>query len=225
MPHEEIIKPAGPPPPPQLSPTESASPAPEAPQAPRNARLVESASPAQSVSPAESAIHLWQSLTELKGGNLHLPNAYIDDLCPHLDPSEQAVYNQLYRLSWGYGNPSCRIALPNLAKRAGMKPTATHEAVKRLEKKGMIEKRSLVLGKGKEQGVEFWLPLPASLAESIRLARSARHAKSEPIKEKEIKKDSKGEVATLCEKCKETGGFLYPNGIGGGGVVKCKHGG
>lgn len=209
------------------SPAESASPAPEALQAPQNASLAQSAGLVENARHAKSTVHLWEGLREIKRGSLHLPNSYVDDLCPHIDPAEQAVYMQLYRLSWGYGNPSCRISLPNLAKRAGMKPTATHQAVKRLEQKGMLEKRAIVLGKGKEQGVEFWLSLPASLAESIRLARSARLAESEPIKEKNIKKDSKGEKASPnfqnCPDCSGTGFHYVDESDRSKGVEKCSH--
>jgi hypothetical protein len=108
-----------------------------------------------------------------------------------------------------------------------MKPTATHQAVKRLEQKGMVEKRAVVLGKGKEQGIEFWLSLPASLAESIRLARSARLADSEPIKESIKKKDLKGESATPniqnCPDCSGTGFHYVDEMDRGKGVEKCSH--
>src|SRR5205814_1072098 len=69
--------------------------------------------------------------------------------------------------------------------------TAVHKAIKRLASKGMVEKRAVTLGKGKDQGVEYWVPLPARLAEDVRLARSTRLAQSASNKEKALKENFK----------------------------------
>jgi hypothetical protein len=53
------------------------------------------------------------------------------------------------------------------------------------------------LGKGKDQGSEFWLPLPTRLAEDIRLARSTRLAPCVSNKEKALKENNKKEINRL----------------------------
>jgi hypothetical protein len=139
----------------------------------------------------EKTVDLWAGIGELHTGYLRLYGVIVEKLYRHLDPFEQAVYTQLYALSWGFGNPSCRVSWPKLAERAGMKQTAAFNAVKRLISKGMVHKGTPTLGKGKEQGGEFWLPLPERLAEDVRLARGTRLTPNASIKEKNKKKDSK----------------------------------
>lgn len=176
---------------PEIRHTESASLAPEATLALRDASLASNVSLVDGVELAEKSLDLWAGVGELHTGYLRFYGVIVDRLYRHLDPMEQAVYTQLYALSWGYGNPSCRVSLPRLAERAGMGQTAAHKAVKRLASKGMVEKREVTLGKGKDQGVEYWLPLPARLVEDIRLARGARHVAGTTNKEKELKGKSK----------------------------------
>ena len=84
-------------------------------------------SPSQSAGHDEKTIDLWASITDLHTGYLRLYGVIVEKIYRHLDPTEQAVYTQLYALSWGYGNPSCRVSLPRLAERAGMGQTAAHK--------------------------------------------------------------------------------------------------
>lgn len=205
------------------SPAEITSPAPTPPQALRNTSLVESTSPAESASPVESIMDIWASFTDWKDGHLQLPNMIALVLYRHLDPAERAIYQELYQLSWGFGNSTCKVSLPRLAERAGMKQTAAHQAIKRLTGKGLVIKSQMIFGKGKEQGIEYSLPLPTRLAESVRLARSTSPAENVNNKIKALKEiNKKGSKIIYCEKCKDSGGFTYPDGPQGG-VVKCKH--
>lgn len=114
-----------------------------------------------------------------------------------LDPIEQAVYTQLFRLTHGFSKPTCIISLPRLAERANIGTTATHGAVKRLVSKGLVEKRTRIVGKGKEQGIEFSLPLPVRLTRDVRLTPNASLTFNEPIKENTIK-DTHNTEAGVC---------------------------
>jgi hypothetical protein len=78
-----------------------------------------------------------------------------------------------------------------------MGQTAAFNAVKRLVGKGMVEKHAPTLGKGKDQGGEFWLPLPARLADDIRLVRGTRLARGVSNKEKALKENNKKGINRL----------------------------
>ena len=206
-----------------ISPTEITSPVLTPPLALQTTSPVKSTSLAEYASPVESTMDIWASFTDWKDGHLQLPNMIALVLYRHLDPAERAIYQELYQLSWGFGNPTCKVSLTRLAERAGMKQTAAHQAVKRLAAKGLVIKSQMIFGKGLEQGIEYSLPLPTRLVESIRLARSTSPAENVNNKIKALKEINKKESEiSHCEKCKDSGGFIYPNGPQGG-VVKCKH--
>jgi predicted transcriptional regulator len=161
-----------------VSPPESTSLAETPPLALRDESLVESVSPVESTSLMESTVDFWAALTEWKEGFQQIPNMVALVLYRHLNPAERAVYGELFQLSWGFGNRTCKVSLPRLAERSGMKQTATHEAVKRLVSKGLVLKSQMDFGKGKDQGIIYSLPLPARLVESIRLTRNTSPTKS-----------------------------------------------
>ncbi len=126
---------------------------------------------------------LMDSLPETAGFT-KLHHQIVDHLYSQLSAKEQIVHLQLYRLSWGSGRPNCFISLPKLARRSNLSARSTADAVSLLESKGLIRKGAAITGKGKEQGIEYWvIPAPA-LARTARLAfpasqaRSARPAKS-----------------------------------------------
>lgn len=119
------------------------------------------------------SINLWQSVPEIKG-HLRWPHAVTDSLFKLLDVPERVVYEQLFRLSWGFGKDSCTIGLQKLATRSGLKTTATHAAVARLAKKGLILKMAATFGKNKEQGITYRLPLPEWLVRNERLTLNER---------------------------------------------------
>ncbi len=117
--------------------------------------------------------NLWASIPSVKG-HTKFYNQIIDYLYSFLDPYEQAVYTQLFRLSWGYGNDKCNIGLPRLAQRANISVTATQQALKRLASKGIVEKTGWTIGRGKDQGSEYRIPLPVNLVTDTSLTDNTR---------------------------------------------------
>jgi hypothetical protein len=75
-----------------------------------------------------------------------------------LKPDEQAVYWQLYRLSWGWGKETCFISNPKLSERSNVPVTSMKRAVAGLISKGVVFKTGHTNGFGKEQGVEYRVP-------------------------------------------------------------------
>lgn len=201
--------------------TETVSLTAEPPLAQRNVSLTDSASPTLSVSPTDNVLHFWEALGDWKRGHLSLPNQIVLVLYRHLDPAEQAVYTQLYAMSWGYGKADCFCNLATLAARCGMGTTATGQAVRRLVSKGLIEKSGVQLGKGYDQGITYRLPLPDRLMESVRLTRSGRLTDSVDKKDLDQKQIKKGIAAGDCPDCNGTF-WIYPDGPEGG-VKKCSH--
>jgi hypothetical protein len=99
-------------------------------------------------------VKLLASLPEVKG-DARLPHKYTDHLCRLLKPDEQAVYLQLYRLSWGWGQETCFISNPRLSERSNVPLSSMKRAVAGLLDKGVIEKTGHKNGYGKDQGVEY----------------------------------------------------------------------
>jgi hypothetical protein len=174
--------------------------------------------------PDRPSVNLWSSLPQVDG-HLRLPNVIIDHLYQLLDLQERSVYEQLYRLSHGYGKSTCKIGYPQLAVRAGMGRTATIQTVERLIKKGLISRVGSDIGGRKEQGSEYWVSAPGSPAPD-----SPGHGSpgDEPNKIKALKeKIKKGSAShqkkdySDCPDCQGTG-MWYPEGYEKG-VAKCKH--
>lgn len=148
----------------------------------QNVGPIESGGPIEFAELDVSAVNLMVSLPQVKG-HLKLWNQFIDHLYAQLEPAEQAVHLQLYRLSWGFDKPTCFIGTPNLARRAGMSRNTAAKAVSGLEKKGLIKKLGMKFGKDSEQGIEYWVrPAPAA-KESGGPTRSGGPTKSGAIKE------------------------------------------
>jgi DNA-binding Lrp family transcriptional regulator len=145
----------------------------------QNARLANSASLAEiaSLPVKEGDVDLMASLPDVAGFTKFF-HQITDFLYPQLSPSEQCVHLQLYRLTWGRGEPFCRISLPRLAERSNMSERTTHDALAKLISKGLIKKGTSVIGKGREQGIEYWVTPAPRLADSARLVKSARLAES-----------------------------------------------
>ena len=87
-----------------------------------------------------------------------------DYLCPQLSPPDQAIYLQLYRLSWGFGRSRCIIGFPKLAARANMSESGARLSTKRLAQKGLIKDVGMIFGKNREQGIEWEVFEPPALA-------------------------------------------------------------
>jgi hypothetical protein len=164
------------------------------------------------------------SMPEIKGDS-RLPHRYTDHLCRLLKPDEQAVFLQLYRLSWGWGKETCFISNPRLSERSNVPLSSMKRAVTGLIGKGIIEKTGQANGYGKEQGVEYrvlnmdWQPNTSSQP------TLSSQPNVGPIKEKLLKENIKREMAPPdyknCPDCQGSG-FWYPSGVEKG-VAKCKH--
>ncbi len=163
---------------------------------------------------------LWSPFREKKG-HLRLPNSAVDGLYSVLDPYEQAVFTQLYRLSHGYGKPTCKIGLPQLARRSNMGKTTTQSTVNRLIGKGLVRKLEYEIGKNREQGTTYWVSSPDSEPGAGSLPGD------DTIKIKALKENSKKGGAherkdySACPDCQGRG-LWWPEGYERG-VAKCRH--
>ena len=114
-----------------------------------------------------SPLNLLASVPDIKG-DARIPHRYSDYLCRMLKPDEQAVYWQLYRLSWGWGKDTCFISNPKLSERSNVPLSSMKRAVVGLVSKGLVEKTGQTNGYGKDQGVEYrlsrldWQPTTSS---------------------------------------------------------------
>jgi hypothetical protein len=192
----------------------------------QNVGPIESGGPIEFAELDVSAINLMASLPPVKG-HLKLWNQFIDHLYAQMEPAEQAVHLQLYRLSWGFDKPTCFIGTPNLARRAGMSRNTAAKAVLGLEKKGLIKKLGMKFGKDSEQGIEYWVrPAPAA-KESGGPIKSVGPTKSGAIKESVVNEKhiqtqtsvsaasrfSLGECRLYADHLKQTGqGITNPGG-------------
>jgi hypothetical protein len=196
--------------------------------APQNASLENLASHAFPASqPFEAVdVNLMASLPDVAGFT-KLFHQLTDHLYPQLSPSEQCVHIQLYRLTWGRGEPFCRISLPRLAERSNMSERTTHDAVAKLINKGLVRKGASIIGKGREQGIEYWVtPAPrlanfTSLENSASLEKSAGPAKSASNKEVKTHKDITQTQASVSvssrfslEECRRYANHLKQTGQG-----------
>jgi DNA-binding Lrp family transcriptional regulator len=130
----------------------------ESSQLPESSQVPESSQPPQD---RHISVNLLASLPEVVG-HLELPHQLVDHLFRLLDPFEQAVYLQLYRLSWGFNKPICSISNPKLAERTGMSESTVKKTLGKLRAKGLIEKLGMELGYGKKQGIDFRVSAPSS---------------------------------------------------------------
>jgi hypothetical protein len=116
-------------------------------------------------------------------GFLRLPNTVVDNVLRLLDTDEQAIYVQMYRLSWGHNKATCFISLPKLAERTNIKMTSLKAALKRLEGRGLITKSDLTLGFGKQQGIKYSVSSPGRQPDSDRQSPRGWQSPADPIKE------------------------------------------
>ncbi len=171
-------------------------------------------------------LNILASLPEQRG-HLEIPYQILDHLDRHLDPYEQAVYKQLYRLSWGFGKNRCRISNPKLAERTNMSEAMVKKVAVKLVSKGLIEKAGSLQGYGKDQGVEYVVNAPSwQLQRSSQLQQSRQpQESSQPQggsnKDKELKEIDKREDAVACPDCYGTN-WWYPQGTDKG-VKRCPH--
>lgn len=191
-----------------------------------SSQLQESSQSETSNQPPLSPSNILASLPEQKG-HLELPYQVLDHLDRHLDPYEQSVYKQLYRLSWGFGKNRCRISNPKLAERTNMSEAMVKRVALKLAGKGLIEKAGSLQGYGKDQGVEYVVHVPTwQLQRSRQLQESrqpqeSRQLQGSSIKDKDLKEIDKREDAVACPDCYGTN-WWYPEGTARG-VKRCLH--
>jgi hypothetical protein len=167
-----------------------------------------------------------QPLKEVKG-YLKLPNTIIDSLLPTLDVYEQAVFVQLYRLSQGFGNYTCKVSLPTLQSRTGVKATSLKQAISRLQARGIVEKISAEIGFGREQGITYWVSQDGRQTYGDWQTQGGSQPSHADNKRKDNSKETnkKGgptpEQIKSCPDCNGVG-MWYPEGPGKG-VARCYH--
>lgn len=118
-------------------------------------------------------VDLMASLPDVKGF-LKIYFQMIDYLYPQLDPFERAVHETLYRLSWGFGKPTCNISYQRIAERTGMSAKSAQRATGRLLQKGLVEKSDRIIGYQKEQGIEWSVVPPPRLVSETRQVKQSR---------------------------------------------------
>jgi hypothetical protein len=189
-------------------------------------QLPGSSQPQSSRQQPQSPLNILGSLPEQRG-HLELPYQILDHLDRHLDPYEQAVYKQLYRLSWGFGKNRCRISNPKLAERTNMSEAMVKKVAGKLVGKGLIEKAGSLQGYGKDQGVEYVVNAPTwQLQRSSQLQQNRQPQESWQLqggsnKEKDLKEIDKRDDAVACPDCYGTN-WWYPQGTEKG-VKRCLH--
>jgi hypothetical protein len=154
--------------------------------------------------PRRALASLMDSLPETAGFT-KLHHQLVDHLYCQLSPKEQVVHIQLYRLSWGRGCPNCLISLPKLARRSNLSPRSISAAINLLESKGLIRRGAVISGKGKDQGIEYWVTPASAVARNASLASSASHARAaspaESVRSKEYKEETTHEEHIQTQAC------------------------
>lgn len=165
-------------------------------------------------------------LREVKG-YLKLANTVVDSLLPTLDVYEQAVFIQLYRLAHGFGNFTCKVSLPALQARTGVKATSLKQAIARLQARGIVEKISAEIGFGREQGITYWVSPDGRQTYGDWQTQGGSQPRDGDNKRKEYSKESNlkgGLTPEQIKECPDCGGvgMWYPEGPGRG-VARCYH--
>lgn len=165
-------------------------------------------------------------LKEVKG-YLKLANTVVDSLLPTLDVYEQAVFIQLYRLAHGFSNFTCKVSLPALQTRTGVKATSLKQAIARLQARGIVEKISADIGFGREQGITYWVSPDGRQTYSDWQAQGGSQPRDDDNKRKEYSKETNlkgGLTPEQIKACPDCGGvgMWYPEGPGRG-VARCYH--
>lgn len=170
-------------------------------------------------SPGSPEPDLWAPFRDLRG-HYNQPHAYTDGLCQVLDVYEQAVFTQLSRLSHGFHKDTCKIGLPQLARRANVSKSTAQAAVGRLIQKSLVRKVNVEFGSDKEQGTVYWVSSPGSLPGAGRLPGAGTN-KIKALKEKSKKGAHVRRDFAECPDCFGTG-MYYPDGFDKG-VTRCRH--
>lgn len=116
---------------------------------------------------------LLNSLPEIAGYELHF-HQVSDYLFRQLTTAEQAIYRQLYRLTWGFGRSTVLIGFPKLADRANVGESTARASAKALEVKGLIKRQRMVFGLNHEQGIEWEVYPPPALVKYLKSQANKR---------------------------------------------------
>jgi Helix-turn-helix domain len=177
-------------------------------------------SPTKEDSPSkEDILDLLKTIPHV-AGHTALPHTFSDHLARWLSSDEQAVYLQLYRLSWGWNKSTCFISNPRLSERSGVPETSMRRAIRKLVSKKLIEKTNRVFGSQIDQGIEYRVFKLDSLARGDRASNMDSLSNVAPNKEKLLKETDQKDFSK-CLDCMGTG-FYYPEGTAKG-VRRCEH--
>lgn len=77
-------------------------------------------------------------------GYLKIPNEILDQVLPSLDPSEAVVFLRLYRLSFGFNQPTCTVGLAGLMRACNLSENTCRRALRRLIELGTIRQLEVV---------------------------------------------------------------------------------
>lgn len=209
-------------------PITSSQPTEQPPAGPLSRQPDMSRQPAKGSRPAAShqivhgmTINLLASVPDVKGHS-EIPHQILDHLCRHLEPEEQVIYMQLYRLSWGFGKDTCEISNPRLSERSNVPLSTMKRKVSQLVSKGLVEKINTIMGYGKDQAVVYRVSAPSwQLAKSSQ-PRVSRQPISGYNKKEDIKEIEKRVDASLCPDCAGSG-WWYPEGTAKGVRSGCQH--
>jgi DNA-binding Lrp family transcriptional regulator len=105
------------------------------------------------------------------------PNDLWDEIMPTLDPYDQSVLWQLYRLTRGYHRATCTIGFPRLATRCNISPKQAQISIGRLEKRGLIKRTGSDFGNRNvaERGNIYEIFLPEGReVQRTRVSRNSR---------------------------------------------------
>jgi hypothetical protein len=144
---------------------------------------------------ATQSSHVSVSGDRAKGGYLRVPNAIADELFASLTPDEAIVYFRLYRLSYGFGQETCMVGAPALARATNLSERSIMRIIKRLESRSLVERTGANFtaphaARGNTYRVNLPPGIPASLTGIDResgndsVATNDRGARNKVLKEK-----------------------------------------
>lgn len=110
----------------------------------------------------ETTKNIWDTAEPVRG-HLRIPNTYLDSIARTLDPLEQVIYLQLFRLSVGYGKDECLIGLAKLSERCNISESTIQRTIKKMVAKNLIKKINWDIEKGKAPGSIYKLVIPTTI--------------------------------------------------------------
>jgi hypothetical protein len=121
-------------------------------------------------------------------GYTRVPNTILDSVLAVIAPTEQSVYLRLFRLSHGYGKPTCMVGYDALAKACHVSTRTVQTAIARLEQRGLIAREAA--GKTVASATVYRVLIPGTTIAESAIVKSAI-AKSAIAKSAHNKEDLK----------------------------------